>query len=91
MRIYLQTLPGLGESPKFLHLMLERDLFGGVELIRESGQQGQRGTLKKEQFLSLDEAQAALEKVRDQHLKRGYRIMFSQGAEAPPHTSTAYD
>jgi len=83
MRIYLQTQPTLGEAPRFMHLMLERDLFGVYELIRETGQQGQRGSLKREQFLDLTLAQTAMEKVRDQHLKKGFRIMFSQGAEAP--------
>lgn len=83
MRIYLQTQPQAGESPKYCQLLLEQDLFGGWSLVREWGQPGTRPSLKREQYLHFEQAQEALEKARDAQLKRGFRIMFSQGAEVP--------
>jgi hypothetical protein len=38
---------------------------------------------KREVYLERDQAQAAFEKARDQQLKRGFQVMFAQGAEAP--------
>lgn len=79
----MQSLPGSPEPTRYYQLILQQDLLGGWTLIRESGQQGARGTLKREQFLDLDAAQVALMKARDQQLKKGYKVMFSQGAEEP--------
>ena len=44
---------------------------------------GGRATLKREQYLLQDEANAAFEKARDSHLKRGFQLMFARGADAP--------
>lgn len=79
----MQSLPGSPEPQRYFQLILQQDLLGGWTLIRESGQQGTRGTLRREQYLDLDAAQAALIKARDQQLKKGYKVMFSQGAEEP--------
>jgi predicted DNA-binding WGR domain protein len=83
MRIYLQTQPAPGEPPKYYLLQLEQDLFGGWSLVREWGQQGSRPSVKREQYLELTAAQLAMEKARDAQVKKGFRVMFSQGAEAP--------
>ena len=64
-------------------LMLQPDLLGGWTLVRESGQIGGRSQLRRDQFMDQDSALAALEKARDQHIKRGYQLMFTQGADAP--------
>jgi len=63
--------------------MLQPDLLGGWTLVRESGQIGGRSTVRREQFLDRDSAFVALEQARDQQLKRGFQLMFIQGAEAP--------
>ena len=63
--------------------MLEQDLLGGWTLYRETGQQGGKATLRREQFLERDAAINAFEKARDAQLKRGYRVMFAQGLEGP--------
>ncbi|ALN61635.1 hypothetical protein GLA29479_751 [Lysobacter antibioticus] len=63
--------------------MLQPDLLGGWTLLRETGQIGGRSTVRREQFMDHDSALAALEQARDQQLKRGFQLMFSQGAEAP--------
>ncbi|MEI2433517.1 MULTISPECIES: WGR domain-containing protein [Lysobacter] len=83
MRLLLQQRPDGHEAPRFVQLMLQPDLLGGWTLVRESGQIGGRSTVRREQFLDRDSAFVALEQARDQQLKRGFQLMFSQGAEAP--------
>ena len=83
MRVLLQQRPDAGEAPRYVQLTLQPDLFGGWELLRETGQIGGRATLKREQYLLQDAASAAFEKARDSHLKRGFQLMFARGADAP--------
>ena len=83
MRVFLQQRPDAGEAPRYVQLTLQPDLFGGWELLRETGQIGGRATLKREQYLLQDEANAAFAKARDSHLKRGFQLMFARGADAP--------
>lgn len=83
MRLFMQQRPQGREPPRYVQLMLQPDLLGGWTLVRETGQMGGRSTLKREQFLDRDAAFAAFEKARDAQLKRGFQLMFVQGAEAP--------
>jgi predicted DNA-binding WGR domain protein len=83
MRLLLQQRPDGREAPRFVQLMLEPDLLGGWALVRESGQIGGRSQLKREQYLDQTSAQTALEYARDTQLKKGFQLMFVQGAEAP--------
>ena len=83
MRLFLQQPPQGGEAPKYVNLILEQDLLGGWSLLRESGQPGGRSQLKREQYLDRDQALAAFEKARDQQVKKGFRVMFAAGADAP--------
>ena len=83
MRLFLQQRPAAGESPRYVQLTLQPDLFGGWELLRESGQVGGRSQLRREQYLLQAEATAAFEKARDGHVKRGFQVTFVRGAEAP--------
>ena len=83
MRVLLQQPPSGKEAPRYVQLSLVPDLLGGWELLRETGQIGGRATLKREQYLLQDEANAAFEKARDSHLKRGFQLMFARGADAP--------
>jgi hypothetical protein len=83
MRIYLQTRPTAGESPRYVQLLLEQDLLGAWTLYRESGIQGGRVTLKKQVYLDRDEALAAFEQARDRQMTRGYRVMITEGVESP--------
>ena len=84
MRLLLQQRPLAGESPKYVQLSLQQDLLGGWMLLREAGQTGGKATLKREQYLEQAEALAAFERARDAQLKRGFHVMFAQGANAPP-------
>jgi len=83
MRMFLQQRPEGPEAPRFVQLMLQPDLLGGWMLVRESGLVGGRSQVRREQFLDQASAFAALEQARDQQLKRGFQLMFVQGADAP--------
>ena len=52
-------------------------------MLRETGQIGGRSTLKRELYTDQASAMAALEAARDAQLKRGFQLMFAQGADAP--------
>ncbi len=83
MRVLLQHPPVGAEAPRFVQLALQQDLLGGWLLVRESGHIGQRSTVKREQYLEQDEALSAFERQRDQNVRRGFRVVFVQGMEAP--------
>ena len=83
MRMLLQERPNGREAPRFVQLMLEADLLGGWTLVRETGQMGGRSTLRREQYLHQGSGLAAVGHARDLQLKKGFQLMFVQGAEAP--------
>ena len=83
MRLLLQQRPNGREAPRFVQLTLQPDLLGGWALLRESGLIGGKSTLRRDQYLDQASALAALESARDQQLKRGFQLMFAQGADAP--------
>ena len=83
MRLLLQQRPDGRESPRFVQLQLEADLLGGWSLLRETGQIGGRSTLRREQFPDQATALLALEHARDLQLRKGFQLMFAQGADAP--------
>ena len=83
MRLLLQQRPDGNEAPRFVQLQLQPDLLGGWTLLRETGQIGGRSTLRREQFPDHVSASAALEAARDAQLKRGFQLMFAQGADPP--------
>lgn len=79
MRIYMQTLPTTEAPLRFCHLLLQQDLLGGWTLVRESGRQGGSGRVRRDHFATREEAEAALILARDQHVQRGYRVVFAEG------------
>lgn len=81
MRVYMQIVPAAGKSPRFYQLMLQEDLLNGWTLVREWGQQGSSGRVKKDHFTSRDDAQNALLQVRDAQVKRGYQVVYMRGEE----------
>ena len=83
MRLLLQQRPDGHEAPRFVQLQLQPDLLGGWELLRETGQTGGRSTLRRTLFPDQASAVLALEKERDTQLKKGFQLMFAQGADAP--------
>lgn len=83
MRLLMQQQPLAGEAARFFQLQLQQDLLGGWTLTRESGLIGGKTQWKRELYLEREQAQAAFEKARDLQLKRGFLVMFAQGADAP--------
>ncbi len=81
MRIYMQTLPSPEQPLRFYQLQLQQDLLGGWIVVRESGIQGTRGQVKSEHFERREEAERRLAHFRDMQIKRGYNIMFREGAQ----------
>jgi predicted DNA-binding WGR domain protein len=83
MRIYLQTPPDLDGFPRYYHLFLQEDLLEGWTLVKEYGRQGSAGRVTKIHFENRDQAQAAMISARDTQIKRGYRVVFIKGEQAP--------
>ena len=83
MRLLLQQRPEGREAPRFVQLMLQPDLLGGWTLLRETGQIGGRSQVRREQFPDQSSALEALEQARDLQLKKGFQLMYAQGADAP--------
>lgn len=83
MRIYLQSQPTPSGFIRFVHLVLQEDLMGGWTLIRESGNQGSPGTVKRENFDAKEQALEAMVKWRDKNIKRGFRVAFVEGDRTP--------
>jgi hypothetical protein len=81
MHLYMQTPPGNGAAPRYCRIALEQDLLGGWTLYRESGIEGGRATLKREVYLDRDTALGAFEQARDAQLKRGFKVMITQGID----------
>ena len=82
MRLLLQQRPDGHDAPRFVQLMLQPDLLGGWTLVRETGHIGGRSSVRREQYFDEASAVAALEQARDQQIKRGFQLMFAQGADA---------
>ncbi len=80
MRLYLQTLPDGAAPQRYYQLALEQDLLGGWTLVREWGTPGAKPGGRREVYLERDDALAAFEAARDAQIRRGFRVMFAQGA-----------
>jgi predicted DNA-binding WGR domain protein len=58
---------------RFYNLMIKRDLFGTIRLVRHWGRIGTNGQEKAEEFGSEDEAGKALEALAQAMRQQGYR------------------
>ena len=65
--------------PRFYQLILQQDLLGGWSLVRQYGRTGMAGTQKRQHFESLDQAQAAFDRLRQQQLEQGFKVTFVEG------------
>ena len=83
MRIYLQTPVTEDSPPRFYHLFLQEDLLEGWTLVKVWGYQGSPGRVVRQHFATWELAQDALLEARDLQVKRGYRVMFTEGAGIP--------
>ena len=80
MRIYMQTPIIPAEPLRFCHLLLQQDLISGWTLVRESGQQGSAGRIRRQHFPTREAAEEALIQEREQQRKRGFMVVFAEGA-----------
>jgi predicted DNA-binding WGR domain protein len=83
MRVLMQQPPQGPESPRYVSISLQQDLLGGWTLLRESGLIGGKSQLKREQYLETESALEAFEKARAAHAKKGFQVVFVQGAAEP--------
>ena len=83
MRLLLQQRPSAGEAARYVQLTLQQDLLGGWTLLREMGQIGGKSQLRREQYLERAAALTAFEAARDAQVRKGFLVMFAQGADAP--------
>jgi predicted DNA-binding WGR domain protein len=81
VRVYLQAAFETDKPPRYYQLLLQEDLIEGWTLVREWGQQGSAGRVKRDHYSSLEQAQQALLLVRDAQVKRGFQVVFMQGME----------
>ncbi len=58
---------------RFYALMIERDLFGRIVLVRHWGRVGSRGRERVEPYANQDEAVTAMGKLAAAKRRRGYR------------------
>ena len=83
MRIYMQTVATADQPPRFVHLILQRDLLGGWSVVKEAGFQGRPGRVRREYFEEREDAEGAMLKERDLQSKKGYKVVFAEGQERP--------
>ena len=69
------------QQTRYYQLLLQQDLIDGWTLVREWGNQGASGRVKRDHFPSRNDALSALERVRDAQLNRGFRIVLMQGID----------
>ena len=79
MRIYMQKPSEEEQSPRFYQLLIQQDLLDGWTLVREWGNQGASGKVKKTHYDNRDEAELALLKMRDAQIGKGYSVVFLEG------------
>ena len=83
MRVYMQIPAFDGKPTRYYQLVLKEDLIKGLTLVREWGQHGKAGRVKRDHIPDRSAAEAALLSVRNSQLERGYKVVFMQGTEAP--------
>jgi predicted DNA-binding WGR domain protein len=83
MRVLMQQPPKGLEAPRYVSISLQQDLLGGWTLVRETGHIGGKSQLKREQILDTEKAIEAFEAARATHFKKGFQVVFVQGATEP--------
>jgi predicted DNA-binding WGR domain protein len=78
----MQTIQSQDQPLRFYQLHLQQDLLGSWVLVRESGFQGGRGQVKRSYFQERNEAEQAMARLRDMQTKRGYQVVFMEGAQS---------
>jgi predicted DNA-binding WGR domain protein len=71
--VFLRRVEPELRMARFYALMIERDLFGTVRLVRAWGRIGTRGDELAQVFETEAEAEAALEALAQRKRRQGYR------------------
>jgi len=79
----MQTQAAENQQPRYCHLHLEQDLFGGWIVTKESGAQSGASRVSKKYFETFEEAENETMDNRDKQIKLGYRVVFIEGLNNP--------
>ena len=79
MRIYMQMPSDDGQAPRYYQLLTQEDLLNGWWLIREWGNQGAKGRVRRDHYEDHDSLMSALVKARDAQINKGFRVVFAEG------------
>jgi predicted DNA-binding WGR domain protein len=71
--LHFRRIDSAQNMARYYSLSLQPTLFGEMALVRTWGRIGTMGQQKSSMFLDSDEAAAALEKLTQQKLRKGYR------------------
>ena len=71
-RLLLRRIDPVRKMRRFYLMTVQRDLFGGVSLIREWGRIGSSGQVSVDHFLDEGQAVDALSDIAKAKRKRGY-------------------
>ena len=71
--LFLRRMDPERNVARFYVLMIERDLFGRIVLVRRWGRVGARGRERVEPYANQDEAVTAMGKLAAAKRRRGYR------------------
>ncbi|HHM05239.1 MAG TPA: hypothetical protein ENJ19_05795 [Gammaproteobacteria bacterium] len=80
MRIYMQRPAADRRSSRYFQLLLQEDLLGGWTVISESGSDGGGRRVNQTHYALREDAESAMAAARDDYLRRGYRVVFVEGA-----------
>ncbi len=75
----MQKTAEANTPPKFYQVLLQQDLLDGWLVIKEWGNQGASGRVKREHFATREAAEQVLMQTRDAQVGRGYHVVFVQG------------
>ena len=79
-RFHLVRIDPENNTRRFYTARVEATLFGTFALVREWGRIGSPGRVESEEYVSHEEAEAALTKLRQAKEKRGYQCVIDEDA-----------
>lgn len=83
-RLYMKRVDATRNMHRFYTMTVQRDLFGGANLIREWGRIGSSGTLSITSHSDEGKAINALSDIAYAKQKRGYRLSYADAMPGAP-------
>jgi predicted DNA-binding WGR domain protein len=87
-RFHFVRIDPESNTRRFYAARVQATLFGTFALVREWGRIGSPGRVESEEYVSQEEAEAALNRLRQTKEKRGYECMIGDDA-ADEHATGA--